>query len=108
MEPGDNEATITNRLKEALAAADTGGGVLLLTDMFGGTPMNIGCRYLVQAKVEVVTGSNLAVLVRALSGRQKEVSLSDLASDVAEYGRRDISVAGDLLRDAAPGSVEEG
>ena len=96
--PDDGEAAINARLSEAIQEVDDGSGVLLLTDMFGGTPMNLGCRYLDDCRVEVVTGANLAALIKALTGRRDDLSLSELARLAAEYGRKDISVAGELLR----------
>jgi len=98
VEPEEGEAVIIKRLKEAIAEADRGEGVLLLTDMFGGTPMNMSCRYLDDTRVEVVTGLNLAALIKALTGRKESIALGALANDVARYGRQDISVAGELLR----------
>ena len=98
VEPEEGEAIIIKRLKQAIAEADRGEGVLLLTDMFGGTPMNMSCRYLDDTRVEVVTGLNLAALIKALTGRKEPVALGELASEVARYGRQDISVAGELLR----------
>ncbi len=98
VDPEDGEAAIIERLNAAIEDTDQGEGVLLLTDMFGGTPMNMSCRYLEDTRIEVVTGTNLAVLIKALTGRKEQVSLGDLAHEVAEYGRRDISVAGELLR----------
>jgi mannose PTS system EIIA component len=105
VEPEDGEAVINKRLNEAIEETDRGEGVLLLTDMFGGTPMNMSCRYLEDTRVEVVTGINLAVLIKAVTGRKEaDVGLGNLASEVAEYGRKDISVAGELLR--VPGKRE--
>lgn len=98
VDPEEGEAVIEKRLGEAITAADEGEGVLLLTDMFGGTPMNFGCRYLEASGVEVVTGINLALLIRALTGRKQSVSLPELAKEVAGHGRGDISVASELLR----------
>jgi PTS system mannose-specific IIA component len=98
VDPDEGEAVIEKRLGEAIKAADEGEGVLLLTDMFGGTPMNFGCRYLEAAGVEVVTGVNLALLIRALTARKQSVSLPALAKEVAGHGRGDISVASELLR----------
>lgn len=99
VEPEEGEAVINERLSLAIEETDRGEGVLLLTDMFGGTPMNMSCRYLDDTRVEVVTGINLAVLIKALTGRQEqETVLAELATVVAEYGRRDISVAGELLK----------
>lgn len=98
VEPEEGEAVIIERLEQAISETNRGEGVLLLTDMFGGTPMNMSCRYLDDTRVEVVTGLNLAALIKALTGRKEQESLGELASEVAKYGRQDISVAGELLR----------
>jgi PTS system mannose-specific IIA component len=108
VEPEEGEAVIIERLNKAIDATDRGEGVLLLTDMFGGTPMNMSCRYLEDTQVEVVTGTNLAVLIKALTGRKEQTSLADLATEVAGYGQRDISVAGELLRTPKKSEEPEG
>jgi len=105
VEPDESEATIVARLSQAIEKTERGEGVLLLTDMFGGTPMNMSCRYLEDTRVEIVTGSNLAALIKALDSRRDHTVLADLAREVAEYGKRDISVAGELLR--VPKKVED-
>lgn len=107
VEPEEGEAVINERLNGAIEEADRGEGVLLLTDMFGGTPMNMSCRYLEDTRVEIVTGINLAALIKALTGRRDHSDLGELASQVADYGRRDISVAGELLRSPQPKKVED-
>jgi PTS system mannose-specific IIA component len=83
----------------ALTAADSGDGVLVLTDMFGGTPSNISLSFLDDRRVEVVTGVNLPMLIK-LATLRKERSLQNLASFVKDYGRRNISVARELLPEA--------
>jgi len=98
VDPEETEDSIDKRLNEFIENADRGDGVLLLTDMFGGTPMNMSCRYLEDTQVEVVTGINLAGLIRALTGRKEGLTLEKLAGEISSYGRRDISVAGELLR----------
>jgi PTS system mannose-specific IIA component len=107
VETHEGEAVIKSRLDKAVDEADGGAGVLLLTDMFGGTPMNFGCGYLDSSEVEVVTGVNLAMVIKALTARKQEsVPLRDLARDVAQHGRADISVASELLRSRAKGEDE--
>ena len=98
VEPDEGEALIDQRLTKTIDEADQGDGVLLLTDMFGGTPMNMSCRFLEDTRVEVVTGTNLAALIKALTSRPETAALDELARSVAQYGRHDISVAGELLR----------
>ncbi len=95
--PGNGGNEILDALTQAVKEVDKGDGVLLVTDLFGGTPTNIGCALLGEASVEVVTGFNLPLLIKALTGRNDASSLSELARTASDYGRRHISVAGDLL-----------
>lgn len=83
-------------IAKGLAAADQGQGVLILTDMFGGTPSNISLSFLDEHHVEVVTGINLPMLIK-LATMREEKSLEDLAAFIKEYGRRNISVASELV-----------
>jgi mannose PTS system EIIA component len=85
-----------NRLAEAIANVDAGEGVLVLTDMFGGSPNNISLTFLEENRLEVVTGVNLPMLIKAATSRQG-VTLSELAHNVCEAGRDAISAAGELL-----------
>jgi len=80
------------------------GGVLLMTDMFGGTPSNLGLTFLETHKVEIVTGVNLPMLIKAASVKDG-ASLIDVARALREHGRNAIWVASDLLSgdDAAAG-----
>jgi mannose PTS system EIIA component len=71
-------------------------GVLVLTDMFGGTPTNLAVT-LVTARVEVITGVNLPMLIK-LARPQKVTDLATLARDMREHGRNAIWVASELLR----------
>ena len=85
-------------IEAALTKADQGQGVLVLTDMFGGTPSNISLSFLEDRRVEVVTGVNLPMLIK-LATPHEEKSLEDLATFIKEYGRRNISVASEILPD---------
>ena len=81
---------------DAIAATDEGDGVIVLTDMFGGTPSNLAISVMESANVEVIAGVNLPMLIKLASVR----SSSDLRSAVAaaqEAGRTYIHVAGRLL-----------
>ncbi|MGE0702743.1 MAG: PTS sugar transporter subunit IIA [Vicinamibacterales bacterium] len=78
-------------------------GVLLLTDMFGGTPSNLGLTFLEADRVEVITGVNLAMLLK-LASLQSPRDLLAAARDMAEHGRTAIRVASDLLRGDKPAS----
>lgn len=83
-------------LKAAVKKCDGGSGVMLLTDMFGGTPTNISLSLLGAGKLEVVTGVNLPMLLKVLGMRQ--APLSELAQVAKEAGCKGIVVAGEVLR----------
>jgi PTS system mannose-specific IIA component len=88
-------------ISQKLAEAENGHGVLILTDMFGGTPSNIALSFLSEMKIEVVTGINLPMLIK-LATLRSEKSLEDLATFIKDYGRRNISVASELVSGSDP------
>ena len=85
------------RVRERVATPEQPGGVLVLADMFGGTPANLGVTFLESDKVEVITGLNLAMLMK-LARPLKETDLLTLAREIRDQGRHAIWVASDLLR----------
>lgn len=72
-------------------------GVLILTDMFGGTPSNLSYSFLEEGKVEVISGVNLPVLIKAVGAREK-MALTDLAVHLETYGKKSISMASGILK----------
>jgi PTS system mannose-specific IIA component len=72
-------------------------GVLLLTDMFGGTPSNLGMTFLEKERLEVITGVNLPMLIK-LAGLRSSDGLLAVAKEMREHGRNAIWVASDFLR----------
>jgi PTS system mannose-specific IIA component len=84
-------------IRQAIARVQGPEGVLILTDMFGGTPANIGLTFLEVDRLEVITGVNLPMLIK-LAGQQKSTDLLAVARDMREHGRNAIWVASDLLR----------
>ncbi len=94
-----------SQLEKAIREADRGRGVLVLVDMFGGTPSNLALAFLEEDQVEIVTGINLPMLVKVARLRE-EMPIHKLAEFARDYGRRNISVASDVLsgRDAEEGS----
>jgi len=88
-------------LREAIARAiksvDTGKGVLILTDMFGGTPSNMSLAFLAEDRVEVVTGLNLPMLIKVSNCREGR-SLRELAKMVKEAGQKNINLASEILQ----------
>ena len=79
-----------------------GQGVLVLVDMFGGTPSNLSLSFLEEGRVEVVTGVNLPMLVK-VARPKGGADIHELAEVARDYGRRNISVASDLLSSREPG-----
>jgi mannose PTS system EIIA component len=94
--PDDDMEQRRADILSAVAAVETGKGVIVLTDMFGGTPSNLAISIMDQAKVEVIAGVNLPMLIKLASVRQK----SEMAAAVTagqEAGRKYINVASKLL-----------
>ena len=85
------------KVRDKAGAPDQPAGVLVLADMFGGTPANLGVTFVETDKVEVITGLNLAMLMK-LARPLKETDLLTLARDIREQGRNAIWVASDLIR----------
>lgn len=88
-------------LDTAIETVDHAAGVLLLVDMFGGTPSNLALARLADENAEVLTGVNLAMVLRALRKRN-EGPLSSLAADVVAYGRRNVTASVGWLRTSSP------
>lgn len=76
---------------------DQNRGVLILTDMFGGTPSNLSYSFLEEGRIEVLTGINLPILIKALNIRDKK-DLTDIAKELEEYGKKSISLASGILK----------
>ena len=86
------------RVRGQIEAADAPAGVIVLTDMFGGTPSNLGVTFLETDRVEVITGVNLAMLIKLARPSTKDMDLLTLAREMREHGRNAIWVASDLIR----------
>jgi PTS system mannose-specific IIA component len=84
-------------IAQAIARVRGEEGVLLLTDMFGGTPSNLGMTFLETDRLEVITGVNLPMLIKLASVRRSS-NLLAVAKEMREHGRAAIWVASDLLR----------
>ena len=84
-------------IAQAIARVDQGRGVLILTDMFGGTPSNLAMTFLAENQVEVITGVNLPMLIK-LAGMVEKADLLAVAREMREHAREAIWVASDLLR----------
>ena len=90
---------IHKRIQKKVEALDRGQGVLILTDMFGGTPSNISLSFLKEGQVEVLTGVNLP-MVLAIARNRSEQTLNEVAKTAEEAGKTSISLASKLLMDS--------
>lgn len=100
IEPTQSVEEMRGAISQALSKAEQGQGVLVLTDMFGGTPSNISLSFLAEHRVEVVTGVNLPMLIK-LATLSEPKPLAELAVFIKSYGQRNISVASEILPDEA-------
>ena len=87
---------LKKEIGSAIKKLDQGQGVLILTDLFGGTPSNIALSFLKPGKVEVVTGVNLPMLLK-LSDMREGATLHDYAVHVRDYGMKNIYLASEIL-----------
>jgi PTS system mannose-specific IIA component len=87
---------LKKEISTAIKKLDQGQGVLILTDLFGGTPSNISLSFLKGGRVEVITGVNLPMLLK-LPDIREGMALKDFAQQVKEYGIKNISLASEIL-----------
>ncbi|MDI6726271.1 MAG: PTS sugar transporter subunit IIA [Smithellaceae bacterium] len=87
---------INKDVMSAIKKLDRGQGVLILTDLFGGTPSNISLSYLKEGRVDVITGVNLPMILKFSDLREK-MTIKELAVSIAEYGRKNIYLASEIL-----------
>lgn len=83
-------------IERAVEQVSGGAGVLILTDMFGGTPTNISAMFLNENEVEIVTGVNLPMVIK-LASNTKEITLLELAKEVEDQGREAIHRTSEIL-----------
>lgn len=87
---------LRQQITKAMDEVNDGDGVIVLTDMFGGTPSNLSLSFLNQKGIEVVTGVNLPMLLKLAHSREN-VKVDELARVIKDYGRRSISLASEIL-----------
>lgn len=85
-----------NQIKKALECVDQGDGVILLTDMFGGTPSNLCLTFLDKGNIDIISGFNLPMLIKLANLRDK-MQLHDLAVFIKQYGQKNIVIASEVL-----------
>ena len=98
--PEDDMEARRDDIAKAIAAVDEGNGVIILTDLFGGTPSNLAISLMKSAEIEVIAGVNLPMLIRLESAR-KVMGVHAAVTAAREAGRKYISVASEILGEAA-------
>jgi PTS system mannose-specific IIA component len=98
--PDDDMEARRKDIARAIAKVDDGAGVIILTDLFGGTPSNLAISLMKSDKIEVIAGVNLPMLIR-LDGARKTMDVRSAVSAAREAGRKYISVASEILGEAA-------
>jgi PTS system mannose-specific IIA component len=98
IDPKTSMEQIHNDIERAIKFVDKGDGVLVMTDMFGGTPSNLSLSFLGRYNVEVITGVNIPMLLRIPAAREKERNLEELAIFIKEYGQKNITIASEILK----------
>jgi mannose PTS system EIIA component len=98
--PEDDMEARRADIAKAIAEVDTGRGVIILTDLFGGTPSNLAISLLETGRVEVIAGINLPMLIRLESAR-RSMSVVNAVAAAREAGRKYITVASEVLGEAA-------
>lgn len=94
--PDDDMEMRRQEILTKVGSVDTGSGVIVLTDMFGGTPSNLAISIMDKAKVEILAGVNLPMLIK-LASLRKEKSLKDSVMGAQEAGKKYINVASQIL-----------
>lgn len=103
--PGMSVEALRDRICQAVDSVEQGQGVLVLADLFGGSPCTQSLTLCSRHQLEVLTGVNLPMLLKAGSLRHEGQSLTEMARSLVQYGQKNITCASALLRDVgAPGS----
>ena len=96
--PWEIDSDVGHRMIEERIAAVADGGVLLLTDMFGGTATNLALPFADPGRIEIVTGVNLPMLIKVASLIERDLPLDDFAERITDAARKSIRVASEFLR----------
>jgi PTS system mannose-specific IIA component len=93
----ENAEKLRNKISQGIKNVNRQEGVLILTDMFGGTPSNLSYSFLEEGRIEVLSGVNLPIMIQAASMREKK-KLDELAATLESFGKKSISLASGILK----------
>ncbi len=92
-----NAEVLRKKIANNIKSVNHHKGVIIMTDMFGGTPSNLSYSFLEEGRIEVISGVNLPILIKAVNCREK-MNLLELAETLESYGKRSISLASGILK----------
>ncbi|MCP3940857.1 MAG: PTS sugar transporter subunit IIA [Desulfobacteraceae bacterium] len=92
-----NPDNLRKKIHQGISKVASDNGILIFTDMFGGTPSNIAYSFLEEGKIEVISGVNLPILLKAVTARKK-MDMETLTTSLVEYGKKSISLASGILK----------
>ncbi len=104
VDPKASPESVRDQLAKTISKLNSGSGVLILTDLFGGTPTNLSLSFLEEGKIEVVTGLNLPMVIKSINSSHDH-DLTSLAKLACEAGKENIFRAGEILRARRPRSA---
>lgn len=93
----ENAEKLRNKISQGIKKVKGQDGVLILTDMFGGTPSNLSYSFLEEGRIEVLSGVNLPILIQAASMREK-MKIDEFVSNLESFGKKSISLASGILK----------
>ena len=93
----ENVDKLREKIAKGIKKVEQKKGVLILTDMFGGTPSNLSYSFLEEGRVEVISGVNLPILIKALNTQEK-IELGEFAESLEAFGKKSISLASGILK----------
>ena len=93
----ENVDKLREKIAKGIKKVDQKKGVLILTDMFGGTPSNLSYSFLEEGRIEVISGVNLPILIKALNTQEK-MELGEFAESLEAFGKKSISLASGILK----------
>ncbi|MCK5162961.1 MAG: PTS fructose transporter subunit IIA [Desulfobacula sp.] len=93
----DDPDSLRKKIKKGISKVRTDNGVIILTDMFGGTPSNLSYSFLEEGQIEVISGVNLPILLKAVTARSK-MDMGKLTSSLVKHGKKSISLASEILK----------
>ena len=94
----ENAEKLRDKIARRIKKVQGREGILILTDMFGGTPSNLSYSFLEEGHIEVLSGVNLPILIQAANLRGKEMNLEELAANLEIFGKKSISLASGILK----------